>query len=164
MTASYWRTATASAYSAVVRQIEADECERQAPEDRTLDQMLPSEQQAEIEHQYQGEDSSTGVRMGRHWRDTGRWISYRLKARDGTNPATAIEPLLTFNGGDHNETYRYEAGEHATVALAWGDARRTLRTELMAPDGSGRAQEKTVRFVGDPTEVRFDLATARVAH
>lgn len=120
----YWRTATASAYPAVIRQIEADERQRQALEDRTLDQVVPGEQQPEIEHQYQGEDSSTGIRMGRHWRDTGQWISYRLKARRGTDPATDLELLLTFYGGDHNEGFNLLVeGRRLTTIRLQGDAK-----------------------------------------
>ena len=74
---------------------------------------------------------------------------------------------------DDGATYRYEAGEHATVVLAWDDARHTLRIaaregrfpgmtalralriHLMAK-ASGRIQEKTVRYAGAPVEVRLD--------
>jgi hypothetical protein len=38
-------------------------------------------------------------------------------------------------------------------------AQRTLRIELMAPDGSGQTQSRTVRFDGAPIEVRFDHGT-----
>ncbi|WP_428312880.1 TIM-barrel domain-containing protein [Hydrocarboniphaga sp.] len=75
---------------------------------------------------------------------------------------------------DDGETYRYEAGEYATVRLDWDDARRTLRIgarlgefpgmtehrsfqiKLMPAADNGRVQTKTRRFVGAPVEVRFD--------
>ena len=123
----YWRTATAAAYPAVVRQIEADERERQALQNRTLDQVTPGEQQPEVDHQYQGQDSNTGVRMGRHWRDTGKWISYRLKAPDNTDPTTAIELLLTFYGGDRNPGFDLLADGRRLVTLTLkGDAKDTF--------------------------------------
>jgi alpha-D-xyloside xylohydrolase len=75
---------------------------------------------------------------------------------------------------DDGATYRYEAGEHATVALDWDDGRRTLRIgaregrfpgmtarrmlriRLMAAAPGGRVQEKTVRYAGAPIDVRFE--------
>jgi alpha-D-xyloside xylohydrolase len=73
---------------------------------------------------------------------------------------------------DDGETYRYEAGERATVALAWNDARRTLsigaragqfpgmtrqrelRIRLM--DARGGSSDRTVTYTGSPIQVRFD--------
>ena len=40
----------------------------------------PGEQQPEVDHDYWGEDSRTGLHLGRHYRDTGRFLSYRLRA------------------------------------------------------------------------------------
>lgn len=74
---------------------------------------------------------------------------------------------------DDGETYRYEKGEYATVALAWDDARRTLRigareggfpdmtaqrtlnVRLMPSRPGGRMQAKTVRFGGEAVELQF---------
>ena len=44
----------------------------------TLDQINPGEQQPEVEHQYQGEQSRAGMHLGRHWRDSTAWFSYQL--------------------------------------------------------------------------------------
>ena len=69
--------------------------------------------------------------------------------------------------------YRYEKGEYATVALAWDEARRTLRigareggfpgmtgqrtlnVQLMPARPGERVQTKTVRFRGEPVELHF---------
>lgn len=166
----YWRTATASAYPAVVRQIEAEERRRQALEDRTLDQVVPGEQQPEVEHQYQGEDSSTGVRMGRRWRDTGQWMSYRLKARDGTDPATALELLLTFDGGDHNEGFDVLVdGRRLTTIRLRGDAKDTfvehkiaLHRDLAHAAVQRGLTIKLVALAGRRTSGLFDLRLLRI--
>src|SRR5690606_15480268 len=57
---AYWRTAAPADYPAVVASIEAAERERQALAARTLDQVQPGEQQPEVDHQYEGQDSGTG--------------------------------------------------------------------------------------------------------
>ncbi|MCF7220381.1 glycoside hydrolase family 31 protein [Marilutibacter chinensis] len=74
---------------------------------------------------------------------------------------------------DDGETYAYENGEYATVALAWDDARRALRigarkgsfpgmvgqrtlnVRLMPSAPGDRAQIRTVRFHGEPIELQF---------
>jgi alpha-D-xyloside xylohydrolase len=74
---------------------------------------------------------------------------------------------------DDGQTYRYEQGEYATVALAWDDAQRRLRigardggfpgmtgqrrlkVRLMPAHSGGRVQTKTVRFDGEAVEVQF---------
>ena len=74
---------------------------------------------------------------------------------------------------DDGETYRYEKGEYATVALAWDDARQTLRigaregrfpgmaaqrtlsVRLMPSRAGDREQTRTVRYDGAPVELRF---------
>lgn len=133
----YWRTATASAYPAVVRQIEADEQRRQALEDRTLDEVAPGEQQPEVDHQYRGVDSNTGVRMGRHWRDTGKWISYRLRAPESAEPTAAVEIMLTFDGGDQHEGFEVRAdGRRLTTVSLQGDAKNGFVERQIALPGS----------------------------
>lgn len=165
----YWRTTTASAYPALVRRIEADERRRQALEDRTLDRVAPGEQQPEVEHQYQGEDSNTGVRMGRHWRDTGRWMSYRLKARDGTDPATAVELLLSFHGADRNRGFDVlvDGRRLETISLQ-GDAGDTfVERRIALPKALARTAVrrgitvKLVAFPGRRTAGLFDLRLVR---
>jgi DUF1680 family protein len=166
----YWRTATAAAYPAVVRQIEADERERQALQNRTLDQVMPGEQQPEVDHQYKGEDSNTGVRMGRHWRDTGKWISYRLKAPDSTDPATACELLLAFYGGDHSSGFDVLAdGRRLATLTLQGDAKDTfIERKISLPQDLVKdaiGQGITIKLVaasGQRTSGLFDLRLLRV--
>jgi DUF1680 family protein len=166
----YWRTATAAAYPAVVRQIEADERQRQALEARTLDQVVPGEQQPEVDHQYQGQDSRTGARMGRHWRDTGQWISYRLKARDGTDPAITAELLLTFYGGDQNEGFDLLVeGRRLTTIRLLGDADDTfVERKVALPQDLARAVARrgiTIKLVsaaGRRTSGLFGLRLLRI--
>ena len=165
----YWHTTTASAYPALVRRIESDERQRQALEDRTLDRVAPGEQQPEVEHQYQGEDSNTGVRMGRHWRDTGRWMSYRLKARAGTDPAAAVELLLAFHSADRNQGFDLLVDGHRleTISLQ-GDANDTfVERRIALPKALARAAVrrgitvKLVAFPGRRTSGLFDLRLVR---
>lgn len=104
----YWRTTSREAYPDVLAQIEAQERRRQALDARTHDRVAPGEQQPEVEHAFQGEDTRTGLHIGRLFRDTGRFIRYRLRARRAP-PATARRSLvlqLTFSGADRSNGFR----------------------------------------------------------
>lgn len=79
----YWRHTTPEAYPQLVREIEARERERLALEARTLDVVTPGEQQPEVEHGYEGEQSATGVTLGRSWRNARGWFAYRMKGVAG---------------------------------------------------------------------------------
>lgn len=78
----YWRTTTAAQYPKVVQQLETKERHRLALEARTLDQVTPGQQQPEVEHRFQGQDTNTGTEYGRSWRDARGWFSYDLHAPD----------------------------------------------------------------------------------
>ena len=166
----YWRTATASAYPAVVSQIEADEQRRQALEDRTLDEVVPGEQQPEVDHQYRGVDSNTGVRMGRHWRDTGKWISYRLQAPEGAKPSTAVELMLTFDGGDQHEGFDVRVdGRRLTTVSLQGDAKDSfVERKIALPESIAQPvfrQGITIKLIaagGRRTSALFGLRLLRV--
>lgn len=97
---AYWRTTTPADYPAVVAAIQAAERERQALDARTLDQIQPGEQQPEVDHDYQGHDSTTGTMLGRPWRDAGKDFSYRLSTRRAVDEATPLALQLTLFGGE----------------------------------------------------------------
>jgi DUF1680 family protein len=160
----YWRTATREAYPAVLAQIAADERQHQALEARTLDRVTPGEQQPEVEHRFQGEDSRTGLHLGRHHRDTGRFISYRLRAsaHAGATPRP-LELRLTFSGGDRNDGFRLLVNDRelATIRLdgerpdEFVDLSYPLPSDLAARAGDG-IDVKLVA-VGGRTARLFDL-------
>jgi hypothetical protein len=130
----YWRTATPAAYPAVLKEIEAHEREHLALEARTLDQVLPGEQQPEVDHLFKGEDTASGVHLGRRWRDTGRWLAYRLKAPSGTRPS---ELMLTFFGGDKHDGFKLLANEREIAMIQLSGDRPddfVERTFALPPD------------------------------
>ncbi|HTV19288.1 MAG TPA: glycoside hydrolase family 127 protein [Polyangiaceae bacterium] len=115
----YWRTASRAGYPALLAQIEAHERERQALDERTLDRVTPGEQQPEVEHAFQGEDTRTGFHLGRHYRETGRFIGYRLRApaRAAAKAASPLELQLTFWGADRCDDLRLSVGERELAVL-----------------------------------------------
>jgi DUF1680 family protein len=126
----YWRATTPAAYPAVLARLEAQEKERQALEDRTLDQVRPGEQQPEIDHALLGEDMDTGMHLGRRWRDAGRWLAYRFEAPRGGDP---VELMLTFFGGDRNDGFRLLVNERVVATISLDAARPDEFIDLTFP-------------------------------
>lgn len=97
----YWRIAKPDRYEAIVAETAAAETERLALEARTIDQVMPGEQQPEVEHAFQGEHTATGEHLGRRWRDAGSWFGYQLK----TPESDSAELIVTYDGGDENRRF-----------------------------------------------------------
>jgi DUF1680 family protein len=97
----YWRTATPEEYAEVLARIEREEQERMALAARTIDEFQPGEQQPEVEHNYQGEGSTTGTHLGRRYRDARGWFSYDFEI-----PAdTPLELQVTYFSGDRGREF-----------------------------------------------------------
>jgi uncharacterized protein len=156
----YWRTATKEAYPAVLQALEALERKRQALESRTLDQIVPGEQQPEVEHAFKGEDTKTGMHLGRRWRDTGSFIVYQLRAPALDPP---LEIALTFSGADENSGFALLINEReiATIQLAGGRPDEFLDLTFPIPSTLPSAPHGgiTVRLVAgrQRTSRLFDL-------
>ncbi|WP_202842850.1 glycoside hydrolase family 127 protein [Luteimonas saliphila] len=147
---AYWRTATAAEYPAVLAAIEAEERERQALEARTLDQVQPGEQQPEVEHGYAGEDSVTGLLLGRRWRDAGGWFEYRLTARRYTGD-TPLTLQLTLLGSEWNVAMdvRVDGRTLETIVFDGKGADDLGARDIALPPALARAAR------GDGIRVRF---------
>ncbi|WP_175414836.1 glycoside hydrolase family 127 protein [Nibricoccus aquaticus] len=76
---TYFRVATPERYTELTAQLAAEEKARNELETRTLDRVIPGEQQPEVEHAFAGEATNTGSHLGRRWRDASKWFSYQLK-------------------------------------------------------------------------------------
>jgi uncharacterized protein len=74
----YWQQMSKQAYPGFIEQARQQQQVSLQLAALTLDQINPGEQQPEVEHQYQGEQSRAGMHLGRHWRDSTAWFSYQL--------------------------------------------------------------------------------------
>jgi hypothetical protein len=77
----YWRCASRTEYPALVASLAEKEKERLALDQRTLDQLALGEQQPEVDHGIEQEQSTTGSRDGKHYRQATGWFSYTLHNR-----------------------------------------------------------------------------------
>jgi DUF1680 family protein len=96
----YWEVTTREGIAARKDQLAAAERARVAREAATLDSVAPGEQQPEVEHDYKGEDTESGLLNGRHWRH-GRDFQYTLNTRG----APAVELSVTYSGSDNGRQF-----------------------------------------------------------
>lgn len=147
----YWRAVAPAEYGQVTAELARAEAARLALEERTVDAVTPGEQQPEVEHRYVGEDSATGVTLGRRWRDAGGWFEYHLQTHGEADLALQV----TYAGWERGRRFRIEVNGQpvATVARAGEQPDRFVEETYpldpaivaMAPSGQLR-----VRFVAEP--------------
>jgi len=96
----YWEATTREGLAVRQEQLAAGERARAAREAATLDRVTPGEQQPEVEHAFQGEETETGLYNGRHWRH-GRQFQYTLDAHGEKAAVLSV----TYSGSDSGRTF-----------------------------------------------------------
>ncbi len=112
----YWRTVTPASYDGVVAALRNAERERLILDRKTVDRVVPGEQQPEVEHNFQSEGSATGSTHGRLWRDASGWFSYDLRAGGVSGPLTLS---VTYWAGERGRAFEILANDRhiASVSL-----------------------------------------------
>jgi DUF1680 family protein len=148
----YWRTTTPTAYTGVVAKLKAEEKARLALEKRTVDRVVPGEQQPEVEHGLKSEQSDTGVLHARRYRDARGFFSYELKTPEKSG--VPLELQVTYYGGDRGRQFEILIGDRriAEVSLDGREPDRFVDAVYPIPDGVVRPLDPavTVRFVAKP--------------
>jgi uncharacterized protein len=103
----YWQHFSPQEYQPKMEQIHAEEAATVALDQDTIDLVTPGEQQPEVDHHFQGADSSTGYFQNRHWRDGKGWFSYDLK----TVPGQPLSLAVTYWGGDKGRNFTILAND-----------------------------------------------------
>ena len=147
----YWRTVRDDEYPAVAAALKAEEDARSALDARTLDRVIPGEQQPEVEHNFQGEDTNNGAHMGRTWRDAGGWFSYDLQGAKG-QPA---ELQVTYSAGERRRSFQILVNEQpiTTVRLNGNDPDSFVSETYPIPEDitdSANNGVLTVKFAATP--------------
>lgn len=93
----YWGVYTPEAWAQHKTQLAEGEAAARALDARTVDEFRPGDQQSEVDHHLQGENSRTGSFNNRAWRDAANgWFSFTLKA----GPTAPVALLCTYWGSD----------------------------------------------------------------
>lgn len=143
----YWQRTTKEEQAAKHESLAAAERARALREENTLDRVAVGEQQPEVEHDFVGQDSDSGLRDGRRWR-RGAWFQYNLSTRG----QKAADLEVTYWGGESGRTFEILAnGELLAVETLTGSRpgqyfeKRYSIPENMLAASNGRL---TIKFAG----------------
>jgi DUF1680 family protein len=161
----YWRLATPGQYEQVVHQLKEEEKAKLVLEQNTLDKVTAGEQQPEMDHAYQGEQTETGELEGRHWRDSQAWFSYELRTR----PGVPVDLLVTYGAQDRRRRFDILVNGKpiATVNVTGGgesvlaQARYHIDQDILAQAEGGRL---TVRFQAQPNSRTARICEVRLVN
>ena len=143
----YWQLTTKAEVAAKRERLAAEEHAKALLEASTLDRIAPGEQQPEVEHDFKGEGSNTGIAEGRRYRD-GQSLQYTLNPRS----EKAVDLVVTYWGGDSGRTFDILANGTllATQELKaeksgeFIEKRYPIQPDVLAVAADGRV---TIKFV-----------------
>ena len=146
----YWQLTTKEELAAKRERLAAEERAKALHEVNTLDRVAPGEQQPEVEHDYAGEKSDSGMRNGQRWR-RGEWFQYTLATRG----EKSVELAVTYWGGDAGCAYDILAkGELLATETVdnskpgqYFEKRYSLPAKVLSGAANGRI---TIKFSAKP--------------
>ncbi len=146
----YWQLTTREAVASQRERLAAQERAKQARDAATLDAVAVGEQQSEVEHDFLGENSDTGLREGRRWR-RGEWFQYTFNTRGEQR----VEVSVTYWGEERNKSFVIQAGgvpigsESLNVPEPgqYLEKRYPIPTEVLGAATDGRI---TIKFSAQP--------------
>jgi hypothetical protein len=96
----YWQLTTKEELAARHERLVTEERAKALREANTLDRVAPGEQQPEVEHDYMGQNSDSGLRNGRRWR-RGEAFQYTFSPRG----EKTVELAVTYWAGDAGHAF-----------------------------------------------------------
>lgn len=138
----YWQLTTKEELAAKRERLAAAERTKALREANTLDRVSPGEQQPEVEHDFSGEKTDSGLRNGRRWR-RGESFQYTLNA----GAEKSVELAVTYRSGDAGRSYDI-----------------TANGELLspAPSDNSKADQFIEKQYSIPTNVLSGAANGRI--
>ncbi|MEX2603769.1 MAG: glycoside hydrolase family 127 protein [Gracilimonas sp.] len=138
----YWPVLTEKELDERQEEVKRREAAMIALEKRTVDMVATGEQQPETEHNFQGENTESGIHNSRYWRHASGWFSYDL-----SNPGKEGNILrVTYSGGDSGRTFDILInGEVLETITSTGHKDLFFDVDYVIPD-SILAENMTVRF------------------
>lgn len=97
----YWQVTTPEQLEVIKQQLREKEKKVLELTERTVDWVLPGEQQPEAEHGFKGEKTESGNTDGKAWRRTRAWFSYDLKNKNRAGTILSI----SYAGNEKNREF-----------------------------------------------------------
>ena len=146
----YWQLTSQDEIAAKRESVAARERANALREANTLDQVAPGEQQPEVEHDFVGVTSDSGIRNGRRWR-RGESFQYALSTRG----EKAVDVAVTFWGGDTGRAYDISVNGERLIAGAGDNSKPdqfiekhySIPANVLSSATNGRV---TVKFSAQP--------------
>ncbi len=147
----YWQLTTQDGLTARREKLVVVERAKAAREAATLDAVAVGEQQPEVEHNFAGEGTETGIFRDRRWRH-GDWFQYSLNSQG----AKAADLVVTYSGDDHDRNFDVLANgtllatEHLTAEKPgqFIEKRYAIPSDVLATTTDGRVTVKFAAKVG----------------
>ncbi|MCJ8209013.1 glycoside hydrolase family 127 protein [Mucilaginibacter sp. RS28] len=141
----YWPVANADSISQREQQLETEDKLSTRLASRIVDGVNAGEQQPEVDHGLNSQNSNTGIINNRHWRDAGDFFSYKL---GGNSQTTVLQ--ISYSGKDRDRQFDvYINGQNITHINVADDAAEAVVTkEFKLPDGLAKTNKVLeVKFV-----------------
>ena len=135
-------------------------------EARTLDRVVPGEQQSEIDHGVRSDGSTTGVTHGRPFRDATGSFGYDLRRGTASGP---LQLLVTYSANERDRRFEILVDDRtvATVALdgrqpdRFTDVAYPIPPEVVAADADGVLAVRFVARTGSRAGAVYDVRLVR---
>ncbi len=152
----YWPVMNQEELARKIQETKDQEAAMIALEERTVDRVVPGEQQPETEHNFRGERTQSGVYEGRFYRHARGWFSY-----DFANPDMEGKVLgVTYSGSDKDRTFDILVnGEVLSTVSLTGKEATFYTIEYPIPDIMFN-KKMTIRFQAKDNSVAggvFDI-------
>ena len=159
----YWRVMSPDTYATEQKRIMAEERQRLALEEATLDRVTPGLQQSEVDHNFKGDRTASGNFRDRPRRDGAGWFSYDLK-RPGEREAADL--MVTYFGQDRDRKFDIlvDDAKLASVTLDGSKGDRFFSERYPLPAGLGEKKDQpiTIRFVSRDGAIAGGVFDVRV--
>ncbi len=143
----YWPVSSTEKIAERQQRLKNEENVKLGLETITIDQVAPGEQQPESDHNFQSENSGSGVFRDKHWRDARGWFSYDLK-----NPELKAKKLrVTYFGGDRNRNFDVFVNDILIkkVSLNASSPNQFIDVDYDLPQTVQESKKLILKFVAD---------------
>ena len=150
----YWPVTNAEGLERKKQKIQEKEKEMLELEKITIDQVETGEQQPEVEHNFKGENTESGIFEGKHWRHARGWFSYDLDDKNQEGKFL----LITYSAFDKGRTFDIiiNANIIETIKLEGSETKKFYSVQYNIPENIAELSKNgkmNVKFVAHDNSI-----------